>query len=150
MPSFKIVIRPVILLLAGSACLAAAATAGPLLSKSHQSGFTFPHSSVQCELYSDRIVITRDVDGISTVAETPITLTGDIGSMIAQAKCGKTEGQCNIADIATTTYLIPAEHSEATVLLKLDCGNMPDQGETNNSPAARELVTVLDLNCPSP
>ena len=125
------------------ATLSAPAHAAHLL-KAYQSGFTNPHRTATCEVFSDRVIITRMSNGR--------LLSRRIGyyrwplmtpRFIGEAKMGTQVGNCNITDVPTMVYSIVDANS--SYLLREDCPPAP--GIRNLSRSTSELINLLDSLC---
>lgn len=124
---------------------------GPLLSKSTSAGYAAPgyRTSTHCEIYPDKVVLTLSAEGIQSVQERKIRLSGGIDQAIKFASKRPIEEEAAPTDGPALVY-------QATLIFPNDDVKMVDLGSytgdngkrtKNESAAARGLRNFLDLNC---
>ncbi len=123
--------------------LAGIANAGDkaVLTKTYTSGFVPPElsQSERCEIFEDKIVITKASAGLTSVKKQKISLSGDIYSTISKAAQGEIVKDVETIDAPTTEYT--ALGSSIRLQAK-------GSGEyRNTAPEAQTLVLFIDQNC---
>ena len=133
-----------ILLTVFAGSMASASSFGLLLSKNISAGFSPVQYRVtsRCNVYADRIEITKSAGNISTSQVVKIAMTGDIQSLIAEAAAGKITSEVAPTDGPITSYV--AYNSLASEVTLKSLGS---SRQNNDALSAITLVNLIDQLC---
>jgi hypothetical protein len=146
----NISISSLLALLALFSPLAMAAYTGPLLTKNAASGYTLPSWRYfkKCEIYSDKIVLTDGVAGVTSVQSRSATVAG-LPEIIAGASSGRiteTPAPVDGPSLIYTAYKIINADQAERVDLASDSG-VNGKRTLNTSDEAHALRTLADMLC---
>jgi hypothetical protein len=125
----------------------------PLVAKYNSTGYVHPDYARHeaCELFTDRVVITRSYggrDGVATVETHPITLSGDFGAILRQASNESLEESPNGLCDGPSTYIearIPGAAQAFVIFQTGGCGSPTVERSGGSSWILRDLI---DQYCP--
>jgi hypothetical protein len=118
-----------------------------LLSKTRSSGFvpvSMVNSSV-CEVYADRIVVSKYVSQVSVTKITQIELKGDLAGQIAQAATGVITNTPAPTDGPITSWT--AYQYLAGVKSSVELKAEGSERYSNNSQSTNGLINLIDELC---
>jgi hypothetical protein len=105
------------------------------------------HTSTQCEVYADKLVVTRRVGAVATTTQA-LQLTGDLLSLVQLAAQGSIDAQASPPD-GPTCVSVAALRQPGQEVRYIDLGSTYSGVRTTNGVAtARGLKAFLDLHCP--
>ena len=121
---------------------------GPLLVKTLSPDNSMPAGRIfkRCEVYRDKIVLSRSAHSISTTTRTQIKIEGNISTLIKDASEGSVTHEPAPTDAITTNWRA----------LKIDRRGVPKEVDLkargashldNDAPGATTLINFLDLHC---
>jgi hypothetical protein len=119
------------------------------LARHSSSGFFAPPSIrgyTSCDVYSDKVVLTKYVGTVGVTKTIAVELKGDIATLVSQASTGKITQSVGPQDgpvSSDVAYLNGGNDEKAQVVL-VSGGSLR---EKNESPAAVSLIKLLDLVC---
>ncbi|BBH52186.1 hypothetical protein [Fluviispira sanaruensis] len=125
-----------------------AITEVPLLTKTYHSGYVAPgyRTSLNCEIYSNKIVLKQEAEFIGAEQTRQYVLSGDLKKVIYAASMGRIEESPAPVDAPVTIYKAYNVLTNASVELSSSV-NYRGNKAVNQSQEARGLINLMDMLC---